>query len=201
MNSLRCEVGVMGLDGQNVIQRFHSVLVQELGSRAARNRGGSLTVADIYFDLVPFQSLRKELGVDSVFDYERALLQLLAGQGGFLEMEYIGDRHKLQRQLESGRPDPDLFRELLPAGVRICSPLEEEVLDPKEEKDLPFFHDCPSCTEALPQKTGMSFCPFCGTDLRRTPCVSCDEKLKLDWRFCIACGTEVEKGSGSFLTH
>lgn len=191
----------MGLDGQNVLQRFHSVLVHELGSRAGRNRGMSLTVADIYFDLVPFQSLRRELGIDSVFDYERALLHLLAGQGGFLELEYIGDRHKVQRQLELGNPNPDLFRELLPAGVRICSPMEEEGLAPIEAKELPLFRDCPSCAEALPQKTGMSFCPFCGTDLRRTPCPSCDEKLKLDWRFCIACGTEMEQGSGFSRTH
>lgn len=118
----------MMADQQEVLQRFHSVLAQELDSRRGWNRGASLTVADIYFDLVPFQSLRKKLGVDSVFDYERALLQLLAGQGGFLEMEYIGDRHKLQRQLESGRPDPDLFRELLPAGVRLRSAVEEEPL-------------------------------------------------------------------------
>jgi hypothetical protein len=192
----------MGPDGQSVLQRFHSVLVQELGSRAGRNRNTSLTVADIYFDLVPFQSLRRELGVESVFDYERALLQLLAGQGGFLELEYIGDRHKLQRHLESRRSDPDLFRELLPAGVRICSPVEETSSDGEEKKkDLSHFQDCPSCTEALPRKTGMSFCPFCGTDLRRTPCLSCDEELKLDWRFCIACGTEVKQKSGSFQTH
>jgi hypothetical protein len=118
----------MMADQQEVLQRFHSVLAQELDSRRGWNRGSSLTVSDIYFDLVPFQSLRKKLGVDSVFDYERALLQLLAGQGGFLEMEYIGDRHKLQRQLESGRPDPDLFRELLPAGVRLRSAVEEEPL-------------------------------------------------------------------------
>lgn len=199
----------MGLDGQSVLEQFHSVLVQELGSRAGRDSGVSLTVADIYFDLVPFQTLRKELGVESVFDYERALLRLLAGQGGFLELEYIGDRHKLQRQLASGTPDPDLFRELLPAGVRICSHVEEMPagIEKEEEvvvgvvEDLPHFQDCPSCAEALPQRDGVSFCPFCGGDLRRTPCVSCDEKLKLDWRFCIACGTEVEQKPGSFLTH
>jgi hypothetical protein len=191
----------MGLDGQTVLQRFHSVLAQELGSRHGWNQTASLTVADIYFDLIPFQTLRKELGVDSVFEYERALLRLLAGQGGFLELEYIGDRHKLQRHLDSGVSDPDLFRELLPAGVRVCTPPEEGLVSLEEEGETEPFQDCPSCSEALPRKSGMNFCPFCGDDLRRAPCVSCQEKLRLHWRFCIACGAEVAQAPGTSQRH
>ena len=191
----------MGPDPQSVVQRFHSVLAQELGSRHGKNLSSSLTVADIYFDLLPFNTVRKELGVESVFDYERALLRLLAGQGGFLELEYIGDRHKLERQLASGVPDPDLFRELLPAGVRIRSLPEEVPAKPETEEAGPVKRECPSCAGALPKKGGVKFCPFCGDDVRRTPCVSCEEDLRLNWRFCIACGTEVAQKEGSYLAH
>jgi hypothetical protein len=176
-------------------------LAQELGSRQGKNLNSSLTVADIYFDLLPFQTVRKELGVESLFDYERALLRLLAGQGGFLELEYIGDRHKLERQLASGVSDPDFFRELLPAGVRIRS-LPEEVPPEKEANGVkPAFKECPSCAEALPRRDHIKFCPFCGDDVRRSPCVSCEEELRLNWRFCIACGTEVVQKTGRSLAH
>jgi rRNA maturation endonuclease Nob1 len=58
--------------------------------------------------------------------------------------------------------------------------------------DLPHFKDCPSCSEALPQEAGVNFCPFCGDDLRRVLCPSCSRKLKLNWKFCVGCGTEME---------
>jgi hypothetical protein len=61
-----------------------------------------------------------------------------------------------------------------------------------EEEDLPPFENCPWCTEALPQQARVRFCPFCGSDVQLVPCPACGEELKLNWRFCIACGTEVK---------
>lgn len=50
---------------------------------------------------------------------------------------------------------------------------------------------CAWCREALPQRTGVNFCPFCGCSVHLVPCPECGEELELNWRFCIACGTEV----------
>jgi hypothetical protein len=61
-----------------------------------------------------------------------------------------------------------------------------------EEEDLPPFENCPWCRESLPQQARVNFCPFCGSNVRLVPCPACGEELKLNWRFCIACGTEVE---------
>ena len=58
--------------------------------------------------------------------------------------------------------------------------------------DLPPFENCPWCRETLPQQARVRFCPFCGSNVQRVPCPSCGEELRLNWRFCIACGTEVE---------
>jgi hypothetical protein len=61
-----------------------------------------------------------------------------------------------------------------------------------EEEDLPPFENCPWCREELPQQARVRFCPFCGSNVRLVPCPACGEELRLNWRFCIACGTEVK---------
>ena len=188
-------------DQQEVLSRFHQVLVEQSGSRYSRDLSASITVSDIYYDLVPFQDCRDDLGLESVLDYERALIRLLAGQGGFLQMESLADRQKLQRHVDSGRSDPGLLRDYFSAGVCIRSTGEKESPKVEEEKNLPHFENCPSCSDSLPQQTGVNFCPFCGTDVRRILCVSCEEKLRLEWRYCTACGTRVEKGGGALALH
>lgn len=50
---------------------------------------------------------------------------------------------------------------------------------------------CPWCREELPARKNLTYCPFCGTDVRLQPCVKCGETLEPGWLFCIACGTEV----------
>ena len=71
---------------------------------------------------------------------------------------------------------------------------EEPTLEPEEggvEVDLPPFENCPWCREELPEQARVRFCPFCGSNVQLVPCPACGEELKLNWRFCIACGTEV----------
>jgi len=50
---------------------------------------------------------------------------------------------------------------------------------------------CQWCRAELPVRDNLNFCPFCGTDLKVFPCGECGEELEPEWRFCIACGTEV----------
>lgn len=90
----------------------------------------------------------------------------------------------LARQEEADGTEEDLDSEEDP--VEVSGEAEEEV------EDLPPFENCPWCREALPQQAGVKFCPFCGSDVQLVPCPACGEELRLNWRFCIACGTEVE---------
>ena len=186
----------MGRDLQDVLGRFHRVLVREVLSRSPGTLTRPLTVGDIYYDLVPFETRQGELGVGSVLDYERALLQLLSGQGGYVELEYIADRQKIQRHVDSFNPGLGLVREFLSSGVRV-SPIAEETPTFEEVGEgLRHFEDCPSCAQPVPQRAKVRSCVFCGTNLQQIPCLSCGEKLLSDWRFCVACGAPVEAGKG-----
>lgn len=67
--------------------------------------------------------------------------------------------------------------------------VEEEVEPVEPESDS--SGNCPWCRENLPHRAGVKFCPFCGSNVRLVPCPECGEELELNWRFCIACGTEI----------
>lgn len=113
-----------------------------------------------------------------------------------LEVEPIGA--SLARPHEEEEGSEELASEEVPVELsdesespegedRAPGPEEEE----EEEGELPPFENCPWCREALPQEARVRYCPFCGSNVRRVPCPSCGEELQLNWRFCIACGTEV----------
>ena len=50
---------------------------------------------------------------------------------------------------------------------------------------------CQWCKAELPEREGVIFCPFCGSNLRVVPCGECGEEIEPQWRFCVACGTEI----------
>jgi hypothetical protein len=71
--------------------------------------------------------------------------------------------------------------------------VEEELSEARgeEESPGPMNEACPWCRENLPGREGVNFCPFCGSNVKVVPCPTCGEELELNWRFCVACGTEV----------
>ncbi len=50
---------------------------------------------------------------------------------------------------------------------------------------------CHWCREDLPERESIHFCPFCGSDLRPSPCRECGEAMEARWQFCASCGTDV----------
>ncbi len=50
---------------------------------------------------------------------------------------------------------------------------------------------CRWCSEDLPLRNGLNYCPHCGGDARLSPCSACGEALEPSWRYCVTCGTEV----------
>ena len=50
---------------------------------------------------------------------------------------------------------------------------------------------CHWCREALPGRDSIHFCPFCGSDLRPSPCRECGEAMEARWQFCASCGAGV----------
>ena len=50
---------------------------------------------------------------------------------------------------------------------------------------------CHWCREVLPERDSIHFCPFCGNDLRPSPCRECGEAMEARWQFCASCGAGV----------
>ncbi len=47
---------------------------------------------------------------------------------------------------------------------------------------------CPDCSQPLPIRESVRFCPHCGANTLERPCGSCGEILNRGWKFCVACG-------------
>ena len=91
-------------------------------------------------------------------------------------------------------PPPERKAPPVPAG-RAAAP-EARVAQPAPPREAPRGQDgspaaekCPGCNSRLPDRPGLQFCPFCGTNTRVAPCRNCGEVLDRSWRFCVACGT------------
>ena len=69
----------------------------------------SFEVSQLYQQVVPYRLNRREIGVDSVEDFELALMQLLSGARGYLTGEADMQR-ALQDELESLNPDLSAYR-------------------------------------------------------------------------------------------
>ncbi len=50
---------------------------------------------------------------------------------------------------------------------------------------------CHWCREDLPVRDPIHFCPFCGSDLRPSPCRKCGQAMEARWQFCVSCGADV----------
>jgi len=93
-----------------VIARLHHALVDAMRRTRPAELDRSVTVAEIYQDLVPYRTARAEIGFEMNADYEHALLRLLAGEGDFARIEPREVRDKLRLELESPNPDVGLYR-------------------------------------------------------------------------------------------
>lgn len=103
----------------SALDRFHSVLVDEIRERRPENMTGPFTVAEIYQHLVPYASHRDRLGVDMNGDYEDVLLRLLAGEGDYLVVESDHARERMRSEVDSPHPDTTLYREFAAVDVRL----------------------------------------------------------------------------------
>lgn len=93
--------------------------------------------------------------------------------------------------------EPEGDEETAETGVEGFAPAGDESFqaesEPGEAEDSGDAapETCPWCRENLPRRGGVKFCPFCGSNVQMVPCPECGEELELNWRFCVACGTEV----------
>lgn len=97
----------------------------------------------------------------------------------------------------SGMQDSEAAEESGTRPPSVRPPLEPEYVEAPEADDEASAvggagGSCVWCRADLPDRDNLRYCPFCGTDVRLVPCVSCGAEIEPEWRFCVACGTEVD---------
>jgi len=119
----------------SLVDRFFSVLVQEIRRKEPSYLNSSFTVAEIYQSLVPYRTHRDVIGAEMNGDYEDALLRLLAGEGGYMTLESDTARERIRLELRSSNPNTGLYREYAAVGVRLVAERAEDVPGEDEEGD------------------------------------------------------------------
>jgi hypothetical protein len=109
-------------DKPDTVHRLYDRLAKAL--RRSRREGftAPVTVAEIYQELVPYRSVREELGFAMNADYEHVLLRLLAGEGEWLRLEPAAARDVIVRELKSPNPNVSVYREYAGCDVWVREP-------------------------------------------------------------------------------
>ena len=198
-------------DENEILERFHRALIEEIQTQRPEYLTGPFTVAEIYQNLVPYGSHRDRIGVSMNGDYEDALLRLLAGEGGYLILESEPALRDLRAELGAANPNTGLYREYAAVDVRLNQAYLDLVtasvehreersrgVDPREA--VPMGHLAPS--EAALE--AMSIVPP-GVDVfqERAPKPSTSSTHACQWcraelpargnlNFCPFCGTDLK---------
>jgi len=122
------------------VARLHRALVEAIRKHRPNLPNGTVTVAEIYQDLVPYRSVRSALGFALNADYEHALLQLLAGVENRARIEPAEAREALRLELESPNPNTGVFR-----GYAACDVIVAQLDDAELQQ-----------VEAVPTAAGRS---------------------------------------------
>jgi hypothetical protein len=129
-----------------VLERFHRALIEEIQRQQPQYLSDSFTVAEIYQSLVPYGSHRDRIGVEMNGDYEHALLRMLGGEGAFLILDSEPALRDIQAELESTNPNTGLFREFAAVEVRLNPDLLDLAASLREE--IPSLVDMLEAAEA-----------------------------------------------------
>lgn len=125
----------------SVLDRIVDRLVRTLSVGGPDQLRAPFTVAEITQSLVPYRTYRHELGVETLQDYEHAILELLAGERGWLicAPDTVA---MVRKELASPDPDTGILHRLLKTEVRmgaIRMPVHQDVRHPiaRIEDDVP----------------------------------------------------------------
>ena len=181
--------------------------------------------AEIYERLVPYRSNRSALNVATHQDYEMAVLRLLAGERGYVQLEPDNVREAMRNEAQSVNPDPAYFRSFPDAQVMVNGRAAERVMladrayapprdgdedealvDTTGENPIPAPFVPPSAFRAPPRPQdalSQNQCEYCGgvfpgkRDVRFCPHCGQPQEGQLK---CPGCGSDVDVGWAYCLT-
>ena len=99
------------------LDRLFHHLVDHLAGTTPDRLQKPFQVSELYQRLVPYRVHRRELGFESIEDYEMAILRLLAGENGYASVEPPDVQEALAAEARQVNPDPGAFREFAAASV------------------------------------------------------------------------------------
>ena len=181
--------------------RVFEVLVRTVRARRPDLLRASFTVGDLYQQILPFRHYRRELGLETNAEYEQALLQLLSGRDGLLDVDEKL-RDQLGQELSKPNPDPARVREFADASIslnpqaeakvaRVESPAHPRNSGVLRASSIPDAPRCRYCSGGLPDGRELKFCPHCGQNLQMLNCPGCGAEIEQQWKFCVSCGKTV----------
>ncbi|MDQ3388759.1 MAG: hypothetical protein M3483_04575 [Gemmatimonadota bacterium] len=197
----------------DVLDRSFRRLVERLRRERGVAGSGPLTVGEVYQQLIPYRSVRGDLGLSELPEYEHTLLRLLSGERGYVRLVPPAAQEELRRELGAANPILGIYRDYAGAEVhldlaRLPLPAEAPGAPPSVDTTASYVDDlqealfdpapqappteppavpCRSCAAALPRGREVRYCPHCAAVQRAFPCRECGESVEPEWRFCIGC--------------
>lgn len=110
-----------GAASDDPLDRLFRRLVENLAALDPEALARSFPVGDVAERLVPYRTHRATLGVDSGEDYEMAVLRLLAGERGYVEVFPAEVREAFAREVAAVNPDTGVFRQY-PEATALLAP-------------------------------------------------------------------------------
>jgi double zinc ribbon protein len=101
-------------------------LYRRIADVLLREPATAVTVGDLYQHLVPYRTVRAELGFGELAEYEHALLRLLSGERDYLVVERADVQEEFQRELRTPNPILGIYRDYAEVGVYL-NPYAPEV--------------------------------------------------------------------------
>jgi hypothetical protein len=197
------------------LQRFVRRLAQAVAERDPSGLRSPLALPEITDRIMPYRACRRELGLETVEEYELLLLRLAGEERRLAQVWPPEAAERCRVELAGPNPDLGLIRELrdVTLQLNLAQLSAEPVPPPPTVLDQPPAHatpsaapprevpmsapspaspvDCPHCSAALPRDREVRFCPQCGGNVRTRRCGACGTELELSWRHCVMCGQAV----------
>jgi hypothetical protein len=197
----------------DTLDRMFTVLVRNLRAKQPAALTGPISVADLHQQILPYRHYRRELGIETNQEYELALMELLSGARGYLDVDERL-RDGLGKELASISPEPARVRDYADAQVSINPQALAKIPEPTSPSnagdggglDVRAKEDgrtyapppgmvraatgstCRYCGGDLPTTRALNFCPHCGQNLQVLNCPACGAEVEAGWKFCVVCG-------------